>query len=60
MPLRHLLPLIFLSVVTCQKIVLTNDDGWAVAQIRAEYEALADAGYDVRCLIFLQTHVSSN
>lgn len=31
-----------------QKLVLTNDDGWAVAQIRAEYEALVWAGYDVR------------
>lgn len=31
-----------------QKIVLTNDDGWAVAQIRAEYTALKAAGYDVK------------
>lgn len=30
-----------------QKIVLTNDDGWAVAQIRAEYTALVAAGFDV-------------
>ncbi|PSS30862.1 hypothetical protein PHLCEN_2v2589 [Hermanssonia centrifuga] len=29
------------------KILLTNDDGWAVAQIRAEYNALNAAGYDV-------------
>ncbi|KAF9054080.1 survival protein sure-like phosphatase/nucleotidase [Panaeolus papilionaceus] len=29
------------------KIVLTNDDGWAVAQIRAEYNALKAAGYNV-------------
>ncbi|PPQ65456.1 hypothetical protein CVT24_010787 [Panaeolus cyanescens] len=29
------------------KVVLTNDDGWAVAQIRDEYEALKAAGYDV-------------
>ncbi|KAI0695322.1 survival protein sure-like phosphatase/nucleotidase [Cytidiella melzeri] len=28
-----------------QLIVLSNDDGWAVAQIRAEYEALKDVGY---------------
>lgn len=40
----------------CQKLVLTNDDGWAVAQIRAEYEALTEAGYDVRgCM--LRSHV---
>ncbi|KAF9463376.1 survival protein sure-like phosphatase/nucleotidase [Collybia nuda] len=30
-----------------QKIVLTNDDGWAVAQIRAEYDALRAAGFQV-------------
>ncbi|KAJ3557483.1 hypothetical protein NM688_g1447 [Phlebia brevispora] len=31
---------------TAQKIVVTNDDGWAVAQIRLEYEQLQAAGYD--------------
>ncbi len=35
------------------KILLTNDDGWAVAQIRAEYNALNAAGYDVRRSKFL-------
>jgi len=29
------------------KVVLTNDDGWAVAQIRAEYDALRAAGFKV-------------
>ncbi|KAI0632836.1 sure-like protein [Trametes polyzona] len=29
------------------KVVLTNDDGWAVAQIRAQRDALVDAGFDV-------------
>jgi 5'-nucleotidase len=29
------------------RVVLTNDDGWAVAQIRAQYEALTASGYDV-------------
>ncbi|KAF5329552.1 hypothetical protein D9619_009022 [Psilocybe cf. subviscida] len=29
------------------RIVLTNDDGWAVAQLRAEYTALTAAGYSV-------------
>lgn len=28
------------------KAVLTNDDGWAVAQIRSEYDALKTAGLD--------------
>ncbi|KAH9476816.1 Acid phosphatase [Psilocybe cubensis] len=28
-------------------IVLTNDDGWAVAQLRSEYSALKSAGYNV-------------
>ncbi|KAG6837747.1 hypothetical protein H0H93_001673 [Arthromyces matolae] len=29
------------------KVVLTNDDGWAIANIRAEYAALKAAGYKV-------------
>ncbi|KAG6916821.1 hypothetical protein DXG01_005203 [Tephrocybe rancida] len=29
------------------KIVLTNDDGWANAQIRSEYAALKQAGYEL-------------
>nr|GAT50958.1 predicted protein [Mycena chlorophos] len=29
------------------KIVLANDDGWAVANIRAQFDALTEAGYDV-------------
>ncbi|CAK5270965.1 unnamed protein product [Mycena citricolor] len=33
--------------VAAPKIVLTNDDGWAVAHIRAQYSALEAAGYDV-------------
>ena len=31
-----------------QNLILTNDDGWAVAQIRAQRDALVDAGFDVR------------
>lgn len=34
-------------VASAQKILLTNDDGWAVAQIRAQFSALENAGYDV-------------
>ena len=30
------------------KIVLTNDDGWATAQQRAQFQALVGAGYQVR------------
>lgn len=29
------------------KIVLTNDDGWAVAQVRAQDDALKAAGFNV-------------
>ncbi|KAF9481629.1 survival protein sure-like phosphatase/nucleotidase [Pholiota conissans] len=48
----YLLALSFRIIVTSrvassQKILLTNDDGWAVAQIRAEYTALTAAGFDV-------------
>ncbi|TCD60669.1 hypothetical protein EIP91_009716 [Steccherinum ochraceum] len=43
--------LIFLSVlvsgVFSQNILLTNDDGWAVAQIRAQNDALKAAGFNV-------------
>ncbi|KZT69472.1 sure-like protein [Daedalea quercina L-15889] len=35
------------SVALARNILLTNDDGWAVAQIRAQYEELTDAGFDV-------------
>ena len=35
------------AAVGAQKIVLTNDDGWAVAQIRAQYDALVASGFDV-------------
>ncbi|KAI8972587.1 sure-like protein [Trametes punicea] len=33
--------------VVSQKILLTNDDGWAVAQIRAQRDSLVDAGFNV-------------
>ena len=35
-------------------ILLTNDDGWAVAIIRAQFEALTLAGYNVRSFLFQQ------
>ncbi|KAF9463382.1 sure-like protein [Collybia nuda] len=34
------------SVLPNLKVVLTNDDGWAVAQIRSEYNALHEAGFN--------------
>lgn len=46
-----ILPLLAGAVRRGTKIVLTNDDGWAVAQIRAQNDALIAAGYDVN--IFL-------
>lgn len=42
-----ILPLLAGAVRRGTKIVLTNDDGWAVAQIRAQNDALKAAGYDV-------------
>lgn len=36
-----------LAVLQAQNLVLTNDDGWAVAQIRAQYAALTNAGFEV-------------
>ncbi|KAI0696407.1 sure-like protein [Cerioporus squamosus] len=39
--------LLHTSSTSGQKIVLTNDDGWAVAQIRAQRDSLVSAGFDV-------------
>ncbi|KAJ3727294.1 sure-like protein [Lentinula guzmanii] len=39
--------LIYIGIVRSTNIVLTNDDGWAVAMIRAQNSALLEAGYDV-------------
>ncbi|KAH8101299.1 sure-like protein [Cristinia sonorae] len=39
--------LFFASNALSQKIILTNDDGWAVAQIRAQNDALKAAGFNV-------------
>ncbi len=38
--------------VAATNILLTNDDGWAVAQIRAQYSAINSAGYSVRTTLF--------
>lgn len=38
----------FVLVGSAQKILLTNDDGWAVAQIRAQFNALEASKYIVR------------
>ena len=40
------------NVVTATKLVLTNDDGWAAANIRAHYAQLAAAGHNVRASRF--------
>lgn len=36
------------SVAFATNVLLTNDDGWAVANIRAQYAELQSAGYYVR------------
>ena len=35
---------------SAHKIILTNDDGWAVANIRAQYQQLNAAYHDVRAV----------
>ena len=40
------------SAVFCQNIILTNDDGWAVAQIRAQFDALNATGFNVHISSF--------
>ena len=42
-----ILPIVIALRVHAQKVVVTNDDGWAVAQIRAQYNALKSGGFDV-------------
>jgi len=34
-------------VVQAQNIILTNDDGWAVAQVRAQFSQLQSSGFNV-------------
>ena len=46
------------ATAAAQKIVLTNDDGWVVAQIRAQYDALVASGFDVSPLTFARTRSS--
>ncbi|PCH42997.1 sure-like protein [Wolfiporia cocos MD-104 SS10] len=43
----RLLVAVFCAYVYAENLVLTNDDGWADAQIRAQYFELTQAGYDV-------------
>ena len=40
---------LLLEDAVAQKIILTNDDGWATAQIRAQRDALVGAGFNVGC-----------
>lgn len=44
----------FCSVAHAQigNLVISNDDGWATAQIRAQFEALIDAEYNVCTKLF--------
>ena len=42
------------SAALSQNVILTNDDGWAVAQIRAQFDALNAAGFSVRIFHLLQ------
>ena len=37
-----------IALAASHKILITNDDGWATAQIRAQTDALAKGGFDVR------------
>lgn len=49
---------IALTVTTAlaQNIVISDDDGWATAQIRAQYESLSSAGYNVRPGLHVATY----
>jgi len=43
--------LLIAHLSSAQRIGLTNDDGWAVSMIRAQNDALKEAGYDVTILV---------
>ena len=38
------------AYVAATKIVISNDDGWATAQIRQQVDTLTSAGHDVSSL----------
>ena len=40
------------------RLLLTNDDGWAVAQIRAQHDALRIAGYPVSFCFPNSSHIA--
>ena len=47
-------PLVFFTVeAQGARIVISNDGGWAVAQIRAQYDSLRNFDYDVRSQLIL-------
>lgn len=51
--LTSLLVILPLTLVgSAQRILLTNDDGWAVAQIRAQFNAFEASSYTVRISVF--------
>ena len=52
MRLLALTALVLLTISSfAQKIILSNDDGWAVAQIRAQNTALRAAGFNVGVIL---------
>lgn len=50
MHIQYLLSVLVFFTVEAQgaRIVISNDDGWAVAQIRAQYDSLRNFNHDVR------------
>ena len=54
--------LLFLSIAVSSKrnILLTNDDGWAVAQIRAQFDALESGKFNVGVFLPLELTPDAN
>ena len=46
--LNTLAAFFLVSSVHGLNVLVTNDDGWAVANIRAQFNSLQSAGYNVR------------
>ena len=55
-----LVALILPAHAKISNLVLTNDDGWAVANIRAQNDALRAAGYDVGAALIREFLTSVN
>ena len=41
-------------LVAATNIVISDDDGWATAQIRQQFDVLSNAGHNVRTIVIYE------